>query len=279
MKVPVRFKGQKIRAGAKPFAGRLIVDSNAGRQAVKIQMDVPILPFPAGILEGARTPRELAHKARQNPKEAALLFEKGAVVEWYKSNGWIYPVEGPTSSGLGAVQQYFEALGLAKAPRVEISHTHLQFQGIPGEKIPFTLNVWTQDRKPVFAHGMSDLNWIKFPPPQFQGAEVRLPLEMEIPNRPGDVVTGKIVVIANGNQRFRVPIEVAINNAELFEAVLLEDDTRPKRGRKTPLPLVEVAEPEPIRRPAKTPMPLVEVAEAEVPEGPAITPSPTIRRP
>ncbi len=232
VKIQVRLKGQKIRAGAKPFSGRVIVDSNAGRQSVKVQVNVPILPFAVGVLEGARTPRELAQKARQHPKEAGLIFERGAVVEWYKANGWIYPVEGPTSSGLGAVQQYFEALGLARAPRVEISHTHLQFQGGPGEKIPFTLNVWTQDRKPVFAHATSDLHWVRFPPPQFQGAEVRLPIEMEIPQRPGDVLTGKITVVANGNQRFQVPIEVVVDHEMVIADGRTEEKEKGRKGEK-----------------------------------------------
>src|SRR5208282_212841 len=125
----VQVKGQKLRAGPRPVIGHLLVESNAGMQTVRIELSVPILPFPRGILQGAVTPRELALKAKQFPREAALLFEQGAVGDWYKSNGWIYPVEGPSGSGLGAVQQYFEALGLTKPPRVQISDENFTFKG------------------------------------------------------------------------------------------------------------------------------------------------------
>jgi hypothetical protein len=63
----------------------------------------------------------VAEKAKAHPREAAPLFEQGVVSRWYKDNGWTYPVQGPASSGLAAVQQYFEALGLTPAPKVDIS--------------------------------------------------------------------------------------------------------------------------------------------------------------
>ena len=41
--------------------------------------NVPIQEFPEGCLAGARTPRELAEKAKRYPKEAGALFASGAV--------------------------------------------------------------------------------------------------------------------------------------------------------------------------------------------------------
>jgi hypothetical protein len=215
IRVPVKVKGQKLRAGPKPFVGRLVIESNAGASSVKVQLSVPILPFPDGILQGAVTPRDLALKAKQFPKEAAVLFEKGAVGDWYRGNGWIYPVEGPSGSGLGAVQQFFEALGLTKPPRVTISDERLSFEGTTGERIPGRLKVSTPDKRPVFAHAWCNQPWLKFADPQFQGAVVRLPFEVVIPPKPGETLQGKITVRANGNQRFQVPITLAVDNVFL----------------------------------------------------------------
>jgi len=44
---------------------RLVVDSNGGAKTVLVRMEVPAHPFPAGVLAGAVTPRQLAEKARE----------------------------------------------------------------------------------------------------------------------------------------------------------------------------------------------------------------------
>jgi FHA domain len=200
------------RAGAKPLVGQLMVESNGGLQTIKIELSVPILPFPRDILQGAVTPRDLALKAKQFPKEAALLFEQGAVSEWYRNNGWTYPVEGPSGSGLGAVQQFFEALGLTKPPRVQISDERFAYKGMTGDVIAGRLKVTTPDKRPVFAHAWCDQPWLKFAEPMFQGTTVRLPFEVVIPPKPGETLRGKITVRANGNQRFQVPVTLAVDN-------------------------------------------------------------------
>ena len=43
--------------------------------------------------------RELAVKAKAHLKEAAVLFEQGAVKAWYVSNGWTYPIQGTEGKG------------------------------------------------------------------------------------------------------------------------------------------------------------------------------------
>jgi hypothetical protein len=246
--VPVQVKSQQIRAGAKPLIGRLFVDSNAGSVAVTVQFDCPVLAFPEGVLQGAMTPREVAQRAKQYPKEAALLFERGAVAQWYTSNGWIYPVEGPAGSGLGAVQQFFEALGLAKAPKVEISDDRFHFNGIPGKKIEYRLKITTAENRPVFAHASTALNWVCFGNPEFQGATVRLPFEVTVPSQPAGTLQGKISVRANGNQSFQVPITLVIDeDPNLVEAIAVapppprrrdEPPDEGRRGKKKPEPTV-----------------------------------------
>src|SRR5207302_324227 len=108
-KLTVHVKGDKLRASSKPIEGKLSVDSNGGPPVqITVRCQVPVKPFPGGgPLAGARTPRQIAEKAKGNAKEAAVLFEKGQVADWYKSDGWTYPVQGPTAGGIGAVQQFF----------------------------------------------------------------------------------------------------------------------------------------------------------------------------
>src|SRR5262249_46259419 len=99
--VPVHVRGDRLRASSKPQAARLRVDANGGAATVVVRAEVPVVPFPGGVLGGATSPRQVAELAKAHPKESVSLFEKGAVAEWYKSNGWAYPVRGPSASGLG----------------------------------------------------------------------------------------------------------------------------------------------------------------------------------
>src|SRR5207247_1881855 len=109
-----------------------ILETSGGTVAVPVHVRVPVKPFPEGSLAGAITPRQLAEKAKANTAAAAVLIESGAVARWYESNGWTYPVQGPAASGLAAVQQLFEALGLVKSPKVELSESSVSLNGEPG---------------------------------------------------------------------------------------------------------------------------------------------------
>jgi hypothetical protein len=130
MTIPVHVRGHHLRAGTKPLEGKLVVDSNGGTVSVRVRADVPVKPFTDGALAGSISPRQIAEKAKASPKDAATLFEKGSVADWFTLNGWKYPVQGPSASGLGAVQQFFEALGLARRPRSKSAPRPL----ISGEK-------------------------------------------------------------------------------------------------------------------------------------------------
>src|SRR5262249_26134731 len=74
----VQVHAKALRAGNKPLEGRLTIESNGGSSTILIRADVPVRPFPDGALAGAVSPREVAEKAKANPKGAALFFEKGA---------------------------------------------------------------------------------------------------------------------------------------------------------------------------------------------------------
>jgi hypothetical protein len=95
MSIPVNIQGKRLRASNKPLEGKLIVDSNAGMFTIKVKAEVPVKPFPSGSLAGARSPRQVAEKAKASPKDSAPLFENGSVAQWYKDNGWTYRSRAP----------------------------------------------------------------------------------------------------------------------------------------------------------------------------------------
>ncbi|MFN4258426.1 MAG: hypothetical protein ACK4RK_03960 [Gemmataceae bacterium] len=213
--IPVRVVGDKLRAGLKPLTAEIILDTNGGMIALPVQAHVPIRPFPRGahannVLAGVVSPRELAVKARQHPREAGLLFEQGAIKAWYASNGWTYPIEGRDGSGVAAVQQFFEVLGLTQPPRLEIDHDSLTFTGKIGERLTALIRVCTPDGKPVYAHAWSDQEWLHIGPIKYRGTKVKIPLEIIIPDQAEEVLHAQLTIQGNGEQCFVVPVAVVV---------------------------------------------------------------------
>lgn len=158
--IAVHVRGDRLRAYNKPIEARLLVESNGGTATVVVRAEVPVQPFPPGALGGAKSPRQVAEKAKANPKEAAKLFEDGSVERWYKANGWTYPVQGPASSGLAAVQQFFDALGLTEAPALKLSETSITLAAPSGQSVPHSLRLYTEGKRPVYARAESDQPWL-----------------------------------------------------------------------------------------------------------------------
>jgi hypothetical protein len=210
--IPVHVRGKQLRASNKPLEGKLLIESNGGSAVMVVRLQVPVKPFAEGVLAGAKSPRQVAEKAKAHPNEAAVLFENNAVANWYKENGWIYPVQGPSASGLGAVQQFFEALGLTPAPRVSISERSVGLRGDPGQTLRHILKVETLEKRPVYAHGTSNQPWVEVGRPTLNGRLATIPLSIPaVPNKPGETLQAKVLVQANGNQRFVVPITLVIS--------------------------------------------------------------------
>ena len=210
--LPVRVLGRSVRAYNKQQEAVILLESNGGSVAVIVRLSSPVKPFPEGILAGAQSPRELASKAHHAPKEAAALIENGAVARWYQANGWEYPVPGPAAGGLAAVQQFFEALGLVKTPRVELSEDAIHLQGRPGEKVEYTLAAITQENRAAVAHAKSDQPWLQVGPTVFRGRSAFLPLTLAaVAGRPGEILRATLSVTANGNQRFQVPVALEVS--------------------------------------------------------------------
>ncbi len=254
--VPVHVLGQRLRAGAKPLEGRLVIDTNGGKVTLPVRAAVHVRPFPTGLLQGAVTPRQVAEKAKAAPKEAAVLFENGSVQRWYQDNGWAYPVQGPAGSGLGAVQQFFEALGLVRPPKVTVAETSLQLRGRPGEPLGHSLRVFTEEKRPVFASAVSDQPWLTAGRARLDGRTATIPLSVRaVPDRPGETLTAHLTVTANGNQRFVVPLTLVVGPSNVPVEVL---------------PLDEVlAVPEPVRPHSEPVLTLAEAVAVEEPQRPA----------
>jgi hypothetical protein len=209
--IAVHVVGKNLRASNKSLEGRIVVESNGGTAIVMVRAEKPVQPFPEGVLAGAKLPREIASKAKHHPKEAALLFEKGAVQDWYEANGWTYPVQGPASSGLGAIQQFYEALGLVQAPKVAINQQQIQFHGKPGQFLEQLIQLHTVEKRPVYAHATTNTPWLKIGRPMLEGRTASIPIRVpSIPTMPGERLRGTVQVTANGNQRFTVEVELAV---------------------------------------------------------------------
>ena len=219
--VPVRIAIKRVRAGHQG-TGRLLIDSNGGTSAVVVRLEVPAKPFAQGVLAGATTPRQLAEKARAAPKEAAPLFEDGSVARWYADNGWPFPVQGPPASGLGAVQQFFEALGLAKPPRVELAEAEIKLEGHPGQTLIYPLRLSTPDKRPLYAVGVSDQPWLIVGKAVVNGALGTLPLQVtSVPDRNGEQFLAHVTITANGGQKFVVPVTLAVESLGITAAGLV----------------------------------------------------------
>jgi hypothetical protein len=210
--VPLRVVPEKLRASDKPLVAKLKIDSSGGSSVVLIRAEVPVTPFQLMPLSGALNPRQIASKAKANAKESASLFENGSVAKWYESNGWSYPVQGPSASGVGAIQQFFEALGLTPPPKTFINQTVVNLEGAPGQELVFELTVGTEEKRPVFAHGFADQSWITAKNPKLTGSSAILGfLIPQIPDRPGELLVSKIAVTSNGNQKFLVQVNVQVS--------------------------------------------------------------------
>ncbi|HBI45172.1 MAG TPA: hypothetical protein DDY78_20295 [Planctomycetales bacterium] len=229
--LPVRVLGNRLRAGRKPLQGEIIVDTNGGAITVPVRADIPVRPFPSGtpannVLAGAKSPREIALKAKASPLGAAALFEQGAVKAWYASNGWTYPVQGTQASGKGAVQQYFEALGLSKPPHLENDTERLDCHGKVGQRLTKHVTISTKESRLVYAQAWSNQHWIKAGPNKSEGNKVTIPLQIEVPPRPGETFHADVTIQGNGLQKFVVPVTLAVSAARSVVAAQVEAPAR-----------------------------------------------------
>lgn len=208
--------GKAIRASNKPLEGHLSFETNGGSATVVVRAEAPVVPFAGGALAGARSPREIAERARSAPHAAAEQFENGAVARWYDVNGWTYPIQGPTAAGIGAVQQFFEAVGLSTPPKVDISERIVQLTGRPGDRLEHALTVSTHEKRAVYASASSEQAWLSIGATKTDGRTALVPLLVPaVPSQPGETLLGRVLVRTNGNQQFAVAVRLAIAGTRL----------------------------------------------------------------
>lgn len=208
--IPVQVRGQHLRAGTKPNEGHLTIDTNGGTVTVTFKADVPIAPYAGGLFDGAVTPRQVAEKAKAKPKEAAPYFENGDVAKWYALNGWAYPVHGPIMSGMGSIQQFFEALGVAKAPKVDFNPKALDFSSGVGKKIEAAIEVATAEKKVVYGWASCDKTWVDIGKTKLHGKTALIPITIRVPKPSPPSLEATVQVFGNGNQKLAVPLKVAV---------------------------------------------------------------------
>jgi hypothetical protein len=209
--LPVRVRGLALRASLQVQVGRLTIASSGGRATITVKVEAPPQTFAAGVLAGARTPRQLAEKARLAPRESARLFETGAVARWYQDNGWTYPVDGSPAAGLAAVQQFFDALGLSAPPILELSEAAVTLAGKPGEPVVHSLTLGTSEKRPVYAQASSDQPWLVVTSIDLDGSNAHVHLSVpHIPDRPGERLEANLAITANSRQRFTVPVSLRV---------------------------------------------------------------------
>jgi hypothetical protein len=215
LELSIHVRAHSLRALDRPLEATLTVKSSGGKASVVVRGTVPVQPFAAGYLAGARSPRELAEKIRAMPRETAVYLEDGSVAQWYRENGWTYPIQVPTARGLGAVQQFFEALGLTRPPRVEITPLTVVFRGPPGAPLHQVLQIQAQEKRALWVHGASDEHWLQVGPPRLDGAGGTLPLIVNaVPNQPGAALQARVKVTTNGNQRFLIPVTLLVESRD-----------------------------------------------------------------
>lgn len=199
-------------AAPQELAGRLAVVSSGGIVEVPVRLAVAVRPFAEAPFAGALTPRDLAARMRKQPKEAVALLEGGQVARWFGSNGWRYPVEGSSASGIPAVQQFFEALKLTKPPIVTIEPAEIQLECIFPNSVSVEALLQTSERKWVHGQVSASAPWIRVGTPRIAGPQ-KAAIQFEAESaalEPDQNHEGTVTVQANGGQEVHLRVKLAV---------------------------------------------------------------------
>jgi hypothetical protein len=192
------------------YSGKLTVITNGGISEVAVRMDVATLPFAQAPFQGAASPRQLAERLRANPKQAVPLLENGDIAQWFKINGWAYPVSGPRVHGIAAVQQLFECMGLSKPPPLQLSETEFQLLCTPPEVAQARVTLRTPSKKWVYAQADSDKPWLRVTTPSVSGPQ-QTQIAFEVDSSlldAGGLHLGTVNITANAGQKLAVRVLV-----------------------------------------------------------------------
>jgi hypothetical protein len=93
--------------------------------------------------------------------------------------------------------------------------------------LSYAIEVKSQEKKPVYAHGTSTEPWLEVGRAKLNGRTATINLSVpSVPNKDGETLKAKLIVQSNGNQRFVVPVTLQVGNNLVF-------------GAAEPMPVVE----------------------------------------
>jgi hypothetical protein len=194
------------------YSGKLVVVTNGGVAEVPVRLDLAAKPFPRVPYQGATTPHELARRMRDQPHPAVPMLESGEIARWFESNGWTYPIGGAPAPGLAAVQQFFEELGLARAPQISISQEEFVLTCRPPDARHEQVVIRSPARKLVYARAESDADWLRVTTPNVSGqVQAAIDFTIDSSRMPEDRLwEGELKVVANAGQTFHVRVRVTV---------------------------------------------------------------------
>ena len=210
----LRLDTRKLKS-AQTYAGQLMVVTNGGVVEVPVRFELVAKPFAKAPFQGVRTPREMAERMRDNPKQAGPLLESGEVERWFAFNNWDYPVQGPIAKGLAGVQQFFEAMGLSRPPKLQLSQREVHFSTHYPDPIRFQVAMQTSAKKWVYGQVDSPEAWLKVLTPKVIGPQhANILFEADpklMPKFPPDAC--KVQVRGNGGQKLDLTIFLEVKDA------------------------------------------------------------------
>jgi hypothetical protein len=194
------------------YSAKLTVITNGGIVEVPVRLDVAVHPFAKPPFQGAASPREMAEKMRTQPKPAVPLLENGDIARWFATNGWSYPVLGPSAKGVAAVQQFFEGMGLSKPPPVELGQREVHVSCPDGRPAQGQLTLRTEAKKWVYARVESDTDWLRVTTPHVSGPQQAvITFEVDIRGKPHqEVYQANLKLVANAGQNLTARIVVDV---------------------------------------------------------------------
>lgn len=208
---PIHVETQGLPAGQQ-YAATLAVMTNGGTAEVPVTFDLSAIPFSQGLLAGCTTPKDLASRMKEAPKQVAPLLEKGEVERWFSINGWRFPIQGPIATGVAAVQQFFEGMGLSKPPILSVTPSQFDFSSKPGAALNGEIKLETNAKKWVYAFIESDVPWIKVTQPVTTGGQSAT-ATFQIMSRglsPDSRQQGTLNIVGNGGQRLQVKVNLSL---------------------------------------------------------------------
>jgi hypothetical protein len=194
------------------YSGKLTLVTNGGVAELPVRLDLGLYPFPKAPFLDVTTPRELADRIRTLPKQAVPLLESGVIANWFAQNGWQFPIQGRQAQGVAAVQQFFEGMGLSKAPVLQLDDPVINLHCQVNQKVPAQFTLRTDSKKWVFAHASCSSSWLRLLSEDVSGPQQTVVLfEVDSADMPaGKTYEADVKLVGNSGQTFTGRVRLTI---------------------------------------------------------------------